>query len=243
MKGFNVNTVLITIVMLISGCSTTSQYHGSSSSAVGTAWGDDVHSVVKGVSVERARQEPASIVLINYTAEYPSTDDTVYSIRIGNLEYAVRDDNFSSMPISRVYDSSRSKMKYIIHARTGSNYQLYVRNYSRHTNFEIVATVDGLDVLTGSAGSWRNKGYIVNAGGSLAIQGFRKNQQTEAAFVFSDSRDAYAAHSMQGDVSNVGVIGFAAFELQGRAAKLLPPCAAQAFPADNNGYAPPPCRK
>ncbi|MEG0532499.1 MAG: hypothetical protein RR610_14395, partial [Citrobacter sp.] len=23
----------------------------------------------------------------------------------------------------------------------------------------------------------------------------------------------------------------------------LPPCSAQAFPANNNGYAPPPCRK
>ncbi|WP_442977208.1 hypothetical protein, partial [Salmonella enterica] len=23
----------------------------------------------------------------------------------------------------------------------------------------------------------------------------------------------------------------------------LPPCSSQAFPADNNGYAPPPCRK
>ncbi|ENT7505660.1 hypothetical protein ACE47B_003929, partial [Shigella flexneri] len=23
----------------------------------------------------------------------------------------------------------------------------------------------------------------------------------------------------------------------------LPPCSGQAFPADNNGYAPPPCRK
>ncbi|MBJ4573291.1 hypothetical protein JGE53_24610, partial [Salmonella enterica subsp. enterica serovar Give] len=54
---------------------------------------------------------------------------------------------------------------------------------------------------------------------------------------------AYAAHSAQGDVRNIGVIGFAAFALQGKATNTLPPCSSQAFPADNNGYAPPPCRK
>ncbi|MBB7377448.1 hypothetical protein HEM83_013200 [Escherichia coli] len=46
-----------------------------------------------------------------------------------------------------------------------------------------------------------------------------------------------------GEVRNTGVIGFAAFELQGQAQNALPPCSGQAFPADNNGYAPPPCRK
>ncbi|HEE0053592.1 TPA: hypothetical protein R6W46_003764, partial [Citrobacter freundii] len=73
--------------------------------------------------------------------------------------------------------------------------------------------------------------------------GFRKNSKTEAAFQFSSASDSYAANSAQGDVRNTGVIGFAAFELQGKAAKALPPCSAQAFPADSNGYAPPPCRK
>lgn len=50
------------------------------------------------------------------------------------------------------------------------NYQLYIRNYSRNTNYEIVATVDGLDVLNGKQGSLNNNGYIVNAGDSLAIK-------------------------------------------------------------------------
>lgn len=118
-----------------------------------------------------------------------------------------------------------------------------MRNYSRDTNYEIVATVDGLDVLNGKPGSLNNSGYIVNAGDSLAIKGFRKDKHTEAAFQFSDVSDAYAANSAQGDVRNIGVIGFAAFALQGPAVKTLPPCSAQAFPADSNGYAPPPCRQ
>ncbi|HDS2881646.1 TPA: hypothetical protein QIE00_002607, partial [Escherichia coli] len=118
-----------------------------------------------------------------------------------------------------------------------------VRNYSRNTNYEIVATVDGLDVLNGKQGSLNNNGYIVNAGDSLAIKGFRKDKHTEAAFQFANVADSYAANSAQGDVRNTGVIGFAAFELQGPAKNALPPCSGQAFPADNNGYAPPPCRK
>ncbi|MCM4919295.1 hypothetical protein MMN73_28210, partial [Escherichia coli] len=91
----------------------------------------------------------------------PSGYDRVYSIRINELEYAIRDGNFNSLPITRVYDSSNNEPRYIVHARVGMNYQLYVRNYSRNTNYEIVATVDGLDVLNGKQGSLNNNGYIV----------------------------------------------------------------------------------
>ncbi|XNM49891.1 hypothetical protein ACLK2D_15410 [Escherichia coli] len=52
----------------------------------------------------------------------------------------------------------------------------------------------------------------------------RKDKHTEAAFQFANVADSYAANSAQGDVRNTGVIGFAAFELQGpakRAAAVL----------------------
>ncbi len=66
-------------------------------------------------------------------------------------------------------------------------------------------------VLNGKQGSLNNNGYIVNAGDSLAIKGFRKDKHTEAAFQFANVADSYAANSAQGDVRNTGVIGFAAF--------------------------------
>lgn len=243
MKGFKVNGVIAGILLLLGGCSSSMQSSRAPASDIGTAWGGDVHSTVKGVSVERAEREPSEMVLINYSTKYQSGYDKVYSIRISELEYAVRDANFNSLPITRRYNSSVGQWQYIIPARVGMNYQLYVRNHSRNTNYEIVATVDGLDVLNGKPGSLNNNGYIVNAGDSLAIKGFRKDKHTEAAFQFSDAADSYAANSAQGDVRNTGVIGFAAFALQGPAAKTLPPCSAQAFPADSNDYAPPPCRK
>ncbi len=88
-------------------------------------------------------RDPAEMIVISYSTTVPSGYDRVYSIRINELEYAIRDGNFNSLPITRVYDSSNNEPRYIVHARIGMNYQLYIRNYSRNTNYEIVATVDG----------------------------------------------------------------------------------------------------
>lgn len=243
MKGFKLKALLAAVFLLAGGCSSPAHYSSAPASEVGTAWGGDVHSTVTGVSVERAAKEPSDVVMINYSARNPSGYDRVYSILTRDLEYAVRDAHFNSIPITRRYISSIGQWQYTIPARVGTEYQLYIRNHSRDINYEIVATVDGLDVLNGKPGSLNNNGYIVNAGESLAIKGFRKDKNTEAAFQFADIDESYAANSAQGDVRNVGVIGFAAFELQSTGTKALPPCSAQAFPADNNGYAPPPCRK
>lgn len=167
MKKWKVRSALIALAVLLAGCSSNAQYNSSTSGNVGTAWGGDVHSSVQGVSAERAWRDPAEMIVISYSTTVPSGYDRVYSIRINELEYAIRDGNFNSLPITRVYDSSNNEPRYIVHARVGMNYQLYVRNYSRNTNYEIVATVDGLDVLNGKQGSLNNNGYIVNAGDSL----------------------------------------------------------------------------
>ena len=84
-------------------------------------------------------------------------------------------------------------------------------------DYEIVATVDGLDVLSGKAASLNNSGYIVPAGGALAIKGFRKNSRVETAFEFSNVSASYAVQSAQEIGRNVGAIGFAAFALRGKA--------------------------
>ncbi|MTH48121.1 hypothetical protein [Intestinirhabdus alba] len=243
MKGRTLNGLLAGILLLLAGCSGPVQYHATPSRAVGTAWGEEVHSSVTGVAAKRAERDPADVILIHYAAEPYSGHDGVYSIRAGELEYAIRDANFNALPITRRYNASTGGWQYNVPARVGSRYQLYVRNYSRDVRYEIVATVDGLDVLSGRPGSLNNSGYIVDPGASLAIKGFRKDKNTEAAFEFSAVEDAYAANSAYGDARHVGIVGFAAFRLLGPATKALPPCSAQAFPADSGGYAPPPCRR
>lgn len=235
--------VIASTILFLSGCSGSSMNRTHSTVGVGTAWGDDVRSSVASVSAVRESQEPTEVIIINYAKVTPGHHQQIYSIRAGELEYAVRDNNFNSMPIIKRYNPSSHEWQFYIAAKTGMNYQLYVRNFSLDNNYEVVATVDGLDVLNGKTGSVHNNGYIVNAGESLAIKGFRKDKHTEAAFQFSDISNSYAANSTDGNVRNTGVIGFAAFILQRNSTTALPPCSAQAFPADVGDYAPPPCRK
>lgn len=243
MTTSKIRSILAGVFLLLSGCASTPQYQRSSSSpVVGTAWGQDIHSTVTAVSAERAEAEPIDSIVINYTTRTEPGYDKIYSIRIGELEYAVRDKNFNSLPVTRIFNRSPGQWQYQLQAKMNTQYQLYVRNYSHDTDYEIVATVDGLDVLNGRPGSVRNPGYIVKAGDSLAIKGFRRNNSTQAAFVFSPLNEAYSANSSYGDVRNAGVIGFAAFVLKGKSGK-LPLCAANAFPGDGNEFAPAPCQK
>lgn len=235
--------LLFSSIIFIAGCSHRSYNTASTDSSVGTAWGKDVHSSVTGVAVQRTQREPVNVVSVRYSALFPENYHRVYSIRVGDVEYAIRDANFNSLPIAQMYDRSTRSWQYIIPAPVGLTYQLYIRNYSDETNYEIVATVDGLDVINGKLGSFDNNGYIVSAGQSLSIKGFRKDRNHEAAFRFSRIADSYAANSGYGDTNNAGVIGFAAFELAEETMNELPPCASQAFPGNQKGYALPPCEK
>lgn len=235
--------LLITTIMCISGCAQRSHNTASSDSSVGTAWGKDVYSTTTGVEAQRVQRDPENVVSIRYSTDFPAHYDRVYSIRTGDVEYAIRDANFNSLPIAQMYDGSTRTWQYVIPAPVGLAYQLYIRNYSYDTNYEIVATVDGLDVLNGKPGAFDNSGYIVDAGQSLTIKGFRKNRTHEAAFQFSRVADSYVANSRYGNTNNVGIIGFAAFKLAGKLKTALPPCASQAFPGNQNGYASAPCKR
>lgn len=116
------------------------------------------------------------------------------------------------------------------------NYQLYICNYSYDINYEIVVMVDGLDVLNGKVGLLNYYGYIVNVGDLLVIKGFCKDKYIEVVFQFVDVVDVYVVYFVQGDVCNIGVIGFVVFVLQGKVINMLLFCFLQVFLVDNNGY-------
>ncbi|WP_227509029.1 hypothetical protein [Klebsiella aerogenes] len=94
---------LIIGLLFLSGCAKQPEYNTRTalSTEVATRWGSDVHSTLKGVSVERVDSHPDEIVLINYSGQYQTGFDQRYSIRNSDLEYAVRDANFNSLPITR----------------------------------------------------------------------------------------------------------------------------------------------
>lgn len=93
------------------------------------------------------------------------------------------------------------------------SYRIIVKNRSK-SMLEIVASVDGLDVMDGKTASFSKRGYLVDPGATLEIDGFRKSSDSVAAFKFSSVSNSYA-NLRHGDTRNVGVIGIAVFTRKG----------------------------
>jgi len=96
-----------------------------------------------------------------------------------------------------------------VEGRQGDRYALRIKNNTGR-RVEVVATVDGLDVVDGKPGDFVHKrGYVIGPWQTYDIEGFRLDMGRVAAFRFSSVRDSYAAS--KGDTRNVGVIGVAFF--------------------------------
>lgn len=90
----------------------------------------------------------------------------------------------------------------------GQRYLLRFRNGSGR-RVEVVASVDGRDVVDGRHASLARRGYVVEPWGEVTIDGFRVSQDAVAAFRFSSVPRSYAAR--KGDARDVGVVGVAVF--------------------------------
>lgn len=96
---------------------------------------------------------------------------------------------------------------YVLGSR-GQRYFVRVHNRSGQ-RIEVVASVDGRDVLDGEPSAWEKRGYLVEPWSDVSIDGFRLSDASVAAFRFSDVKHSYAAR--MGDSRDVGVIGVAIF--------------------------------
>lgn len=205
----------------------------SGNSQLGTQWGEGVESQVRGADVRRASAMPLTVSTLHYSAD-AGRGASVRELQLadGRAGLRVLRENGQPWPIWQAGPAH-------LQGRMGQRYILEYRNYSSVQSYEIVATVDGLDVLNGRAGSLRNRGYVLRPGEVLRIEGFRKDRSEVAAFRFSAPADAYAANSRAGSRSNIGVIGTAVFELVTPAPR---PNGPRAFPGDRGqtGFAPPP---
>jgi hypothetical protein len=90
----------------------------------------------------------------------------------------------------------------------GERYALSIENTSG-ARYEVVASVDGLDVLDGESASFEKRGYLIAPHSSVMIDGFRRSDDEVAAFRLGDVARSYAAS--KGKARNVGVIGIALF--------------------------------
>ena len=97
--------------------------------------------------------------------------------------------------------------QYVV-GQPGNEYAIRIRNTTGGRVLAVVS-VDGVNVVTGETAAPDQSGYVIEPGGYVNIQGWRKDLERTAAFYFSDPGDAYASRTGRPD--DLGVIGVALF--------------------------------
>ncbi|WP_019520683.1 hypothetical protein [Faucicola boevrei] len=174
---------------------------------LGTKWGDEIQSNSEVIEAERLTVEPIDEKQVRYANKsFQGKSLNDISLVAGKIQFSIQKDNGTTLPLFR------NNQAYYLKANAGDSYQLHYHNNS-NTTYEIVASVDGLDVLDGSSASRYNNGYILYPNSDLVIEGFRKSQEAVASFTFSKPEDSYANHNVSGSIDNTGIIGMAVYEL------------------------------
>jgi hypothetical protein len=183
---------------------------------LGTSWGEQVHAPISFSPFVRAANSPWSEVILHYNdaqgvqahAAYLGTHPQPLEVYAGD----------GSIGIALIDEAGNTLNGYMAQGRAlivgndGARYRIAVRNGTT-ARFEIVASVDGLDVIDGKPADPNRRGYIVDPHDTLVIDGFRTSDANVAAFRFGRVADSYAAQT-SGD-RNVGVVGFAIFSERG----------------------------
>ncbi|MDR2155614.1 MAG: hypothetical protein LBE78_11435 [Burkholderiaceae bacterium] len=248
--------LLLGTAVLLAACSQIPVRNSDSTSAavpaLGTQWGEERDSRVVTVRARRvAPDRPDDVAQLFYNdadgvrAKVGASPERQLNTLMaqGHVEWSVRDEADRPLPLERARRGPDGALNIV--GRQGARYVLVFNNLSDDA-YEVVATVDGLDVLNGQSGSITNSGYVLYPHGTLRIEGFRKSDSEVAAFRFSAADRAYAANTPSGDARNIGVIGAALFRLEmpdsQRTLRNGPAVSRpKAFPADGNrSYAPPP---
>ncbi len=182
-----------------------------------TVFGETRTSRVHDVEFERAPGAPFSVASFFYNdrsgAEAMATPDARRAGHIddalpmrGGVTVTVTDEN------GNPFDSFSLGGRVYVIGEVGRRYSMILHNQTNR-RYEVVASVDGLDVIDGRPAATTKRGYLIDPFGSLTIDGFRRNHEEVAAFRFGAVADSYAARTT-GD-RNVGVIGVALFDEQG----------------------------
>lgn len=116
--------------------------------------------------------------------------------------------------------------KLYVPGHPGHKYAIHVQNRTSGRLLAVMS-VDGVNIVSGQSAAPSQTGYVLDAHTQTRIQGWRKNLDEVASFVFTSLPDSYAARTGRPD--HVGVIGVAVFrELQEPSVFLGQPKAAEA---------------
>jgi len=179
---------------------------------LGTTWGETRTSHVTETAFARASSQPWATLAVYYN-DAEGVDAQVRSrggrdlmpMRVSGAGVTVWLADEWGRVLPGVYAGDRP---YVV-GQAGQRYVLVVQNQSG-VRQEVVATVDGLDVVDGRAGRPEKRGYVIVPGGTLVIDGFRQSWDEVASFRFGRVADSYAART-SGD-RDVGVVGVALFQ-------------------------------
>lgn len=180
---------------------------------LGTGWGRSVESRMGYTSFNRASNTPyGGVATMNYNDRqgiaamtgHKSSVSSMQSGAGGLVEWGVKGSS-----LKNYYSGGRR----FVEGKEGQRYELVVKNKGR-SRVEVVLSVDGLDVMDGKAASTRKRGYIVEAGKTLEMEGWRTSPDAVASFRFSGVGSSYA-NLKHADTRNVGVIGLAVYTEKG----------------------------
>jgi hypothetical protein len=180
---------------------------------LGTAYGETRSSSIDTVSFRRADPNTPDVVFSIHYDDVDGVREVARSqrarawsdeamLRQGDLSFALLDDN------GRLLSAASVGSELYAVGEPESRYSLAVANDSG-TTYEVVLSVDGLDVIDGRPAGFDKRGYVIDPFTSVVIDGWRTSEDTVAAFRFSSIDDSYAERTGEG--RNIGVIGAAFF--------------------------------
>lgn len=193
----------------------------------GPIWGDGAEKQEEYIDVARISPEsPSSVGAIYYLAVPPKgTVVETPAFAQGRISVKIIDRAGKVIPIIQ------SGGDYYIQSVKGETYTVYFENIS-NTGYEVVLTADGIDSISGRDGRYSNPGYILFPGSSMKVKGFRQTRSDYKPFIFYEKLSPYLKGSNEGSDANIGVIGFALFDLQ--TPKMAKDAKPKAFPAQTN---------
>lgn len=211
---------------------------------LGTVWGESVSSHVQVKPFVRETGSPFAAIAVHYNdaggVEAQTRYLGAYALRPvraftphGGISVALTDEH------GNLLAGGEANGRTLVVGQHGRRYNIIVDNRTGG-RYELVAAVDGLDVIDGRPADLVKRGYIIEPYSSVVIDGFRQSNSSVAAFRFGRVGESYAART-SGD-RNVGVIGVAFFSERGSqwtSDELYRRDTANPFPGDRS-YARPP---
>ncbi len=185
-----------------------------------TSWGETRYSAVSEVPFERDGSSPTYTAALHYNdpegawalAGRGGGYRTEAAVNLGGaLILSLRNEHGGS------FGAYRGGGRTVAIGNRGQRYSIVLENRTNE-RFEVVVSVDGLDVLDGRPAGYAKRGYLIDAYGAVEIEGFRQSDEAVAAFRFGTVASSYAART--GSARDVGVIGVAAFGERGYLTRL-----------------------